>query len=163
MPKPAGYTRIQISLHWVIAILIAAQFLLHEPMEAAWRIAAKGGTPEFDPIVAAHVFGGILILLLAIWRIALKIKRGSPAFPAGEPRWQKIAASASHGILYLLMILIPASGISAWFLGVLPAAEAHEVMGTILLLVVALHFIAALYHRFILKSGVMERMLRAEK
>jgi cytochrome b561 len=34
MASPAGYSRPQIALHWIVAALIAAQFLLHEPSRA---------------------------------------------------------------------------------------------------------------------------------
>jgi cytochrome b561 len=162
MAKPTGYTRTQIALHWIIFLLIACQFLLHEWIADAWDQVGKGMTPAFSPLVAAHVFGGILVFLLALWRISIKIKRGSPALPDNESRLQQIIAHATHGLLYLLMLLLPLSGMAAWFGGIGAAAEGHEIMTTVLLILVGLHFLGALYHRLILKSGVMERMLRPE-
>lgn len=162
MAKPTGYTRFQIVLHWGIAVVIAAQFLLADGMETSWDMIEKGQVPAFSFGATAHVTGGILVLLFSIWRMAIKIRRGSPALPESEPRIQKIAAHATHGILYLLLILVPASGLGAWFGGVMSSADAHEVLTTILLIVVGLHFAAAIYHHFILKSNILRRMLRAE-
>ncbi len=162
MPKPTGYTRRQIRLHWIIVLLVIVQFVLHEPMSDAWELIGKGESVAFSPLVASHVFGGILILLLTLWRVSIKIKRGSPALPENEPKAQQIAAHATHGILYLLLILLPLSGMSAWFGGILPAADAHGVMRIVLLVVVGLHFLAAIYHHFVLKTDVMRRMLKPE-
>jgi len=162
MSKPLGYTRTQIGLHWAIALVIAEQFLLNEPMSEAWDLVEKGQVPSFTLMVFGHVAGGVLVLLLAIWRISIKVKRGSPDLPENESKLQKILAHATHGFLYLLMILVPVSGLSAWFGGIEAAADGHEVLTTVLLILIALHFAAALYHRFVLKSGVMERMLKPE-
>lgn len=157
MSKPAGYTRFQIILHWLIALLILMQYLFHERMEAAYEAVQKGGDGSGGDI---HALTGVTILVLAIIRIALKVRRGSPELPADEPAWQKMAAHATHGILYLLMLAVPLTGMAAWGGGIEAAAEVHGLLTGLLLIVFALHFAAALYHRFILKSGVMERMLR---
>lgn len=162
MPKPAGYTRLQIALHWIMFLMVAAQFLLHDAIVAAWIAFKKGEAIAFSPMVTGHVVGGTVILLLAVWRISIKIKRGSPPLPANESRLQQIIAHATHGLLYLLMLLMPMSGLVAWFGNVDLAADAHSAMRIVFIILILLHFLGALYHRFILKSGVMERMLRPQ-
>ena len=47
----------------------------------------------------------------------------------------------------------------AWFGGVAPAAQAHNVLKVVLLGLVALHVGAALYHHLILKHDVLRRMI----
>jgi len=162
MSKPAGYTRTQIALHWVIFLLVAAQYLFHDAIVAAWRAFGQTGNYEATLLGASHVFGGILILLLALWRIRIKIRRGSPPLPENEPRVQQILAHATHGLIYLLLLLMPLSGIAAWFGGVKLAADAHSLLRLVFLLLILLHILGALYHRFVLKSGVMQRMMRPE-
>ncbi|MBZ0129211.1 MAG: cytochrome b/b6 domain-containing protein [Rhodobacteraceae bacterium] len=162
MKRPAGYTRTQIALHWLVFLLVAAQFLLHESIAEAWDKFQDGVAVEFSLLIASHVVGGILILVFGIWRIAIKIRRGAPALPDSEPRLQQIIGHATQGLLYLLLILMPVSGMVAWFGGVALAAQGHEVMRIVLLALVVLHILGALYHRIVLKSGVMERMLRPE-
>lgn len=162
MNKPLGYTWTQIALHWGIATIILGQFLFNDGMGDAFDKVEAGQVVATSGFALGHVIGGVAVLLLTIWRITVKIKRGSPALPDEESKLQKIAAHATHGLLYLCLLLVPLSGMAAWFGGSSAAAEGHEVLTTLLLVLIALHFGAALYHRFILKSGVMERMLRAK-
>lgn len=153
-----AYSRTQISLHWVIFILIALQYILHEPMAQAWEAIEKGLSPEFHPLVAAHVGGGLLVLVLAIWRIKVRLSHGAPALPEKEPALMKLGAHVTHIALYALMILVPVSGAAAWFGGIEPAAEGHELLKTVLLVLIALHFLAAMFHQFVLKTNLMKRM-----
>ena len=64
----------------------------------------------------------------------------------------------THWGLYALMILLPVSGSVAWFLGVRDAAEVHEVMKTVMLVLIVLHVVGALYHQLVQKDGLMRRM-----
>lgn len=159
-PAPAGFSAGQIRLHWIVAILIAVQYLLHEAMSEAWDVVEDGGSAAFDPLVASHVFGGILVLLLVIWRLAIRARRGAPAAPESEPAILKLAAAATHFTLYALMILMPVSGMAAWFGRLELAAEAHEAMRIVLLALIALHVGGALYHQFVLRTDVLTRMRR---
>ena len=155
---PSGFSAGQIRLHWIVFILIALQYVLHEGIAEAWDIVEEGGAVAFSPLVASHVAGGILVLLLVVWRLALRAKRGAPAAPEEEPAILKFAAATTHLGLYALMILMPLSGMAAWFGGVEAAAEAHEVMRIILLALIVLHIGGALYHQFVLKTDVLSRM-----
>jgi cytochrome b561 len=158
MSHPKGYSRTQIFLHWGVAALIVAQFVLHEPIAEAWDAIEDGLSVSFNPLVAAHVFGGIAILLLAIWRLFLRAARGVPAAPDSEPPVLRKAAHVAHLALYGLMLAMPISGIVAWFGGVEAAAEVHEAMKPALLILVALHVVATLWHQFWLRDGLLARM-----
>lgn len=155
-----GYTRTQIRLHWIVFVLIALQYLLHDPIAVAWDTLRAGGTVGFQPLIAAHVLGGLLVLLFVPWRLALRRTQGVPPPPADEPASLQFLAKATHAGLYLLMVLMPVSGAVAWFGGVAGAADAHEAMRIVLIALIALHAAGAVYHRFFLKSGVMARMVR---
>ena len=61
------------------------------------------------------------------------------------------------------MLLMPVSGLVAWFGGVDTAADAHEVMSNLMLFVVGVHVAAALWHQFWLKDHLLLRMMRAER
>lgn len=158
---PTAYSRTQIALHWVVFLLIALQFLLHDRISEAWDRIEDGLPFEFHPLIAAHVFGGLLILALVLWRIVLRGTRGAPALPAEEPAAMQLVARLTHLGLYALMLLMPVSGAVAWFGGAEAAAEAHEVMRILLLALVALHVLGALYQQFVLKTDIMARMKRA--
>lgn len=154
----SGYNKTQIRLHWAIFILIVLQFVLHEPMAEAWEAMEHGKEFEGGPLIAQHVIGGILILLLVLWRLSIRMGRGAPALPENEPALLKGIAHLTHMVLYALMILMPVSGLIAFFGGVETAAEAHGIMRVIMLLFVLLHIVGAFYQQFVLKTNIMDRM-----
>ncbi|MEZ5911550.1 MAG: cytochrome b/b6 domain-containing protein [Paracoccaceae bacterium] len=160
MALSAGYTRTQIALHWASLAIIAWQFLGEDAMSDAWRAVRRGTDPGFSPLVAAHVFGGFLVLAFVLWRLMLRARRGKVAPPPGGNPVLERLAGAVHAGLYLLMAALPLSGAAAWFGGVELAAEAHEVLTSLLLTLIGLHVVGALYHQFWLKDGLIDRMKR---
>jgi cytochrome b561 len=160
MTSPAGYSRIQIALHWGVAVLIVLQFLLHEPMSKAWEALSAGEPIPFDLLVPLHVVVGALILALTLWRIALRLRRGAPTpAPSKSPTQARIAQFV-WSALYALMILMPVSGALAWFGGVEAAAFGHAAMKVALLALVAFHVAATLVEQFVRKTDPMRRMRR---
>lgn len=158
MPAPKGYSARQIRLHWIVTVLIVLQFVLHEPMAEAWDGLETGQSPAFNWLVLSHVIGGVLVLIFALWRLALRATRGVPPPPSAEPAPLRSAAHLAHLALYALMILMPLSGLAAWFGRVEVAGEVHEALRLALLGLIALHVLAALWHQFWLKDGLLQRM-----
>lgn len=154
---PTAYSRAHVILHWVTLVLIIQQFVFHDAISDGFRAMLRGETVTQSPVIAAHVFGGALILIFALTRIAMRFDPGVPA-EAAAPAAQKLVAKGVHLGLYALMILMPLSGAVAWFRGVEAAGEAHEVMKVALLALIALHVLGALYHQFVQKDGLMRRM-----
>ncbi len=157
---PRGYSLTQIALHWTIAVLVLLQFLNDEAIGTAWRALRRGTEPPADILATAHIYVGVAILALVLWRIVLRLTRGAPPPPASEPRPLQIAAAATHGLLYLLLLALPVSGLVGWYGGVGSAGEVHELMKTVLMLLIFLHIAGALYQRFVLKTDVVTRMIR---
>lgn len=162
MPPAKGYTCAQIALHWIVFLLVALQFLLHDGISHAWDSIEEAGTFEPTPVVFSHIAFGLTVLALVVWRIVIKARRGVPALPEDEPAMLKLAAKLTHLGLYALLILMVLTGGLAWFGGQEWSAEAHEVLRALLLLTIFLHVAGALYQQFVLKSGVMARMGRPE-
>ena len=160
MTKPQGYSRLQIALHWVVAALIVMQVLLSDGIKDAYRDILRGAAISPNFLIAAHVIGGGLVLIFALWRLILRARRGVPAPIAGQSKGQILAAEAVHYALYALLIVVPLSGMAAWFGGIEPAGDAHEALKTLLVLLVLAHVAAALYHQFIRKDGLLKRMWR---
>lgn len=160
MPAPTGYSRTQITLHWIVLVLIAQQYLFHDAISEAWERIEEGAEMAFDPLVLAHVAGGGLVLILALWRLGLRARRGAPA-PLESGKLQLLIAKITHIGLYAVMILMPVSGSVAWFGGVEAAAEGHEVLKVFLLALVALHVLGAVYHQVVLRDETLARMRRA--
>jgi cytochrome b561 len=98
------------------------------------------------------------------------------------PAWQRVAAHAVHGLLYLVMLMLPLSGwiysnaagypvvyLGLWRLPDLVAkdkalaqamVQRHELMGLILLALVSLHVLAGLKHQFFDRDDTLRRMWR---
>ena len=157
---PKGYSSAQIGLHWIIALLIALQFLFNEPMGEAFDSVMRGTVPPFSWAVWAHIAGGVAILALVLWRVALRRSRGAPPPPEGEGTLLGRAATLGHWALYALMVLAPATGLAAWYGGIEAAAELHELFKPLLIILVAVHVLAALFHQFVLKDNLLARMKR---
>lgn len=160
--RPAGYSATQILLHWTIALLILVQFLASDGIEDAWDAFEDGEALRSGDLSLAwlHVGIGILVLLLAAVRLWLWLTRGAPPLPDRDPLPARLGAHAVHGLLYLLLFLVPLSGAVAWFAGVEEAADAHEFLKTALLVLVGLHVAGALVQQFVLGTGLLMRMLR---
>ena len=71
-----------------------------------------------------------------------------------------MAAHVGHWALYALMVLAPVTGLAAWYGGIEAAAEVHELFKPLLIILVAVHVLAALFHQFVLKDNLLARMKR---
>lgn len=152
------YSKTQIVLHWVVAVLIGLQFLQSDYIGAAWRAARRGQEVAFDPLVLAHVAGGVLVLVLVLWRVWIVSRNGPAQEVAGTTAIMALASKVTHGGLYLVMVLTSVSGLAAWFGMIELAGEAHEILTSIIIALVGLHVAGAVYHQFYLKDGLMRRM-----
>ncbi len=177
------YTSTARRLHWWTVALLSIMFPLGIGMY--YRANLLGGTGKWDAVTDAmytsHKAIGFLVLLLVIARITYRLRTGAPADePTLEP-WQKLASHVTHGAIYVLLLVVPLLGLR----GVsqygartiygpisLPqiAAEAdaatsgftfwlHGIAAMALLALIASHIGAALFHFFIRKDGVLQRML----
>lgn len=159
-PITTGYSRTQIALHWAVAALVAAQYLFNDAIVAAWRAHLQNDAYGFDPLILAHVVGGVLILVLVLWRIALRVTRGVPSLPKEEPAALALLARLAHLAFYGVLIALSVSGALAWFGDIRLAASLHNLLKVVLLALIALHILAVIFHQSVLKSSVMLRMLR---
>jgi cytochrome b561 len=152
-----GYSGLQIALHWLIAILIVTAWFTGEGAEEAMEVVEEGGTVGFVP----HVAVGLSILALVVVRVLVRLTRGAPAAPGAPGSLSVLAADWGHRLIYLLMIAVPLGGISVFFLG-LDVGEIHGLAANLLMLVVLGHALMALYHQYVLKDGLLRRMMKAE-
>lgn len=160
MSHPNGYSRLQIRLHWATAILVALQFIFHEGVSNAYDVALDTGVYAPSLAVAGHGLFGMLILVLTIWRFSVRRKHGAPLPPEGEPAIFKKLSHVAHMAFYALLVLLPLSGVAAWGGQIEAAGEIHEILKTLMLLLIIAHIGAALIHQFFWKTNLMDRMRR---
>jgi cytochrome b561 len=155
-----GYSTLQIGLHWTIAGLILANWLLSGAMESAYRDLLEDVVGATTLAAIAHIVIGLTVLALILARMSLKLRR--PVEPAPEPQvWMKTAATINHWLFYITLIALPMTGFIAWFAKAEGAGNAHGNLFNILLVIAALHIGAALYHQFALRDRLIRRMMRA--
>jgi cytochrome b561 len=174
-PAPSRYGRVAQLLHWLTAVLVLVAFV-YGPGGPEQRVYAP--SRDFDRHL--HETLGSCVLLLVLARVAWRLFDRRPE-PAPASRWMGLAARVVQGLLYLLLFAVPLSAIlGAWleghplaYLGGLeiaaPFAPSHDLgvtiatihtwLGDAILWVAGLHALAALYHQFILRDGVLASML----
>src|SRR5512135_1387415 len=102
MPSPQRYTRFAVALHWIVAIVVFAQFALGWLMQ---EIAKEPPGPRASAF-NVHKSVGLVIFALMLVRIAWRLSHPPPALPP-MPRWQARAALANHLLLYALLVVMP--------------------------------------------------------
>ncbi len=174
-------------LHWAIAGLIIAQYVL---ANLAARVGAvEPRTPsvmlEQMALLARHKSLGITILALAVVRLTWRCVAPPPPLPRGMPVWQQRMATTTHLLMYALLFALPVSGwlmssatnypVSYFGLFTLPdlvgadrsladdLIRLHHLLATTLFVVAVIHVAAALKHHFIDRDDVLRRMLPWQK
>ncbi|MCH9848627.1 MAG: cytochrome b [Betaproteobacteria bacterium] len=190
------YTKVAIILHWLIAFGILGMFafgwyMTGLPREAPeqmsydvfdWGIYTWELTKESSPrafYFNLHKSIGITLLGLIVIRILWRITHKPPALLTSYKAWERKLSTSAHHLLYLLMVLVPLSGLIMsvagkygvkWFgLDFIAGIEnkpireifheTHEIAGLIFLAIIVLHILGALKHKFIDKDETMQRML----
>ena len=142
-----------------------------------WQLAEEASPRTF--YFNLHKSIGVTIFALILIRIFWRMTHKAPALLASYKAWESKLAKNVHRLLYVLMVALPLSGIVMavaskygikWFglefIGGLdnkPLREAfkevHEIVGLVILLLVIVHIIGALKHKFIDKDETLNRML----
>jgi cytochrome b561 len=173
--KSIAYTRTAIALHWLTLALIACGFAL------AVYMVDLPLSPQKLKFFSWHKWIGVTVFLLALARLAWRLRHAAPAPPAVMPLWQQRAAAAMHALLYGLVIVIPltgwlyssAAGMPTVYLGLLQLPDllatdkalaaqlklVHVALDYTLLTLVVIHAAAALKHHVVDRDDVLRRML----
>lgn len=178
LPKTARYTWQAMLLHWLLAVIVIGMLCLGFLLDDMPR----GSTKNF--YVDLHRSFGVLALMLVLLRLGWRARHTPPPLPPTVPRWQRLAAAATHGLLYLCILLQPLSGYLASSFGkkgvlffgmALPHwgwddkplrsffGEVHGFVATALAVLVAIHVLAALKHLLVDRDQVFQRMLPGHK
>jgi len=167
------YDRIAVTLHWLTVLLVLAQFGLAQ----FWGFAPK---PAHHLMIVAHMSFGILLTLVLMMRIVWQLVP-SHRMPPAIPGWMGLAARALHYLLYGLLagevvlgFLLRWSGNEPLsFFGLLIPSpippfsksahhlvgETHNFIAWTIIVLASAHALTALFHHFVLRDGVLRRML----
>ena len=161
------YGSVAIAIHWTSAIAVVLTFVA--------GLALANTEPVPVALLVAHIVLGLsvfaLTLLRVVWWLAADDR---PPLPADQPRLQQIAAKTVHALLYVILILMATSGIATILssgaiaaltsgaplpdFSMLIPRVAHGIMSKLLLVLLAGHIGAALYHQFVRRDRLLARM-----
>ena len=157
---PHTYHWCQVMLHWLVALLVAAQYATGGSIGRTHEAAAQGLKAEPSDLIlhATHNRIGLLILGLMLVRLAMRLLIGVPNSSGLRSGWRFRLARATHTGFYVILIAQASTGAIASYL-FWPVSTVHVTLSKVLLALIALHASAAFWHFFILRDGAMERML----
>ena len=173
---PSRYSSAQKTLHWTMAVLIIVM------VTVGLTMTKMGDGPAKNVLYELHKSTGLVVLTLALIRIAVRWTRSAPPLEP-MPAWQRKAAYASHYSMYALIVLVPLMGWIAtsycckpvnlfWTVPVslpipdAPSMEAaeplflvHFTLAFTLAAIATIHITAALHHHFVRRDRTFARML----
>lgn len=159
----ARYSRVAITLHWIIAVLILVNLYLGIFHEGASK-------PVGASMIFYHKAIGLTVLALTVLRLAWRLGHRPPPYDAAMKRWEVGLARVTHWTFYVMLFILPLSGwllIStggkpvSWFglfnvpaLPIARDADSHDLWDTVhvflgwaMLALVVLHILGALKHQ----------------
>ena len=162
-------------LHWLTLFLVATTFVLAFSVDLA---SSKQGA---GLLIQLHRSFGMTVWVVTLIRLVWRQFSHFPNWPTEMPQLMRFAAHWSEYALYALLLIQPMLGLlhsnahgdraNLFFLGQLPALigqdrllarqllQAHDLVGYLLLGLMALHASAALYHHFWRRDDTLLAML----
>ena len=161
-----------VVLHWLLAPLL----LLGLGMGTFALSELPNSSPEKIGALQGHMIAGGIILVLTLLRLVVRrVTAHPPPASTGFALADRLAPLA-HGLLYLTVLAMAGSGIAMSIGAGLPAIVfggqgslpadfshlaargVHGLAAKLLMALVALHVLAAAYHQWIRRDGLLSRM-----
>jgi cytochrome b561 len=170
-------------LHWTVALIVVFMVpggLFFTDFDNKPVIEAVFGIGSFNDFYSMHKSVGVLVLALMAMRVGAKFAWPAPAYQPRLPLLDRVAATATHVAMYLLLLAVPVLG----YLGtstfpapvpvfglfeIPPLLEPDRAFSATMLFwhrmsvfalsaIVVVHVCAALWHRNVKHDGVFERI-----
>lgn len=161
-----------------MALLIVGQFA------TGWLAENEPDRAASFILIRNHYQFGVVLSGLILMRILWRLAKRPPGPPPGEPAWRERTARGVHALIYVLLILLPATGYTIWLhmmadmdvFGLFSAQRlftppvedetlragawyVHYFAGWTLIGLICLHVLAALWHQFVRRDRVLNRMI----
>jgi cytochrome b561 len=167
------YSHGAATFHWLTAALVLGQVYVG----FAFGDLPKG--PARMEMFTVHKTLGATILLVTLLRLAYRMMNPPPPYPVDMPKWDRALAVWSHRIVYAALIALPLTGLIAvsgkakegwvdllWGMRIpaLPIGdgdafgEIHEILVWTTIVLLVLHFGAAIYHHLLVRDAASGRM-----
>lgn len=167
-------------LHWTTVAALVAQFAVGYGLDRSSWLEGLGDAwlGDEDRLLVVHAGLGIVILLLASFRLWWRRVAGLPPWAPGLSAVERRLAAGTEKLLYVLLFAIPLTGLALvlvsgedWDVGrgewVAPRAwldddllvGAHVTTHLVLFAAVAAHVGLVLKHQLVDRDGLLRRML----
>lgn len=163
--------------HWTTFALV---FLAYVTINA--RKFLERGSAERIFVVESHYLLGMLVLLMTLPRIVVRLRSRMPPISPPIGLAARVVAGTVHLALFLFLLVQPALGIATrllsgkgiglpltdWAIPALGVARPelaksiehlHELVGEAFYYVIGAHILAALWHWFVRRDDVVQRMI----
>jgi cytochrome b561 len=175
----AAYSPLQRTLHWVIALAI---FGLVPAGVVMTNLGFEGPVAAITNMLYSwHKLIGFIVLWLVVLRVVVKATRKTPPLPESVARWQVVVSASVHGLIYVLLFLVPLTGwagvtafpalitVGGYNLPPMPFVPVDEALAKrlfqihgagamTLVALVAAHIGGAMMHLIVHRDGVFQRM-----
>lgn len=164
-------------LHWITAALVLTLIPV-----GLWMVYLEPAEEQAKlRLYNIHESLGVTVWVLALWRVVVRWRNPPPPLPPDLPAPIRLAAHATHVLLYALLLTMPVIGFlgtNAWgfplrWFGLVPIPSpvgADEALGAalsllhwwgalLIILLIGAHVAGALFHQFIRRDGLLARML----
>ncbi|OLQ84926.1 cytochrome b [Vibrio ponticus] len=177
-PEVKNYNIVARAIHWVSAIVVIGMFAV-----GLWMVDLSYYSEWYRTAPHWHKSIGLLLAILTLIRLVWKGVTPSPKVEGNA--FEKIAAKLVHGLMYVVLLVLFVSGylistedgraidVFDWFsvpgLGALfegqadIAGEIHFYAAWTLILMAAVHALAAIKHHVIDKDNTLRKMIGASK
>ena len=169
-----SYTPVAKGLHWLMAAMVVGLLAL------GLYMTELPLSPQKLQLYSWHKWAGVTVFALLWVRLAWRLTHPPPPLPESVSLRMRRLAHLGHAALYGLMIVIPVSGWlmssakgfqTVWF-GIVPIPDligrdrelgdllqsVHKALNLLLMLAIAGHVAAALWHHFVLKDNTLGRI-----
>lgn len=167
-----GYSSLARALHWIMACLVPVTFILGLTVDVPPRAFE-------NTMVQAHMIVGLALSVLLVLRIVSRLSNGVPAPEPGTAPLAARLAGIAHLVMYLLLIVLPITGLVVTFLRGRPielglftivspletnramsrfVRTYHEYLAFGLVGLAVFHAGLAVWHHKVLRDGTLRRM-----
>jgi cytochrome b561 len=162
-----------VILHWILvpaimlALIMGGNVLSEIPNDSPEKVGALKG----------HMIIGLGILGLMLIRFVIRLRTDKPPHADIGNSFLNILGVIAHYVLYLMVFIMAGSGIAMSMQAGLPdivfggsgaalpetfdtfaPRAVHGIVSKIFFITIILHVLAALYHQFVRKDGLLGRM-----
>jgi cytochrome b561 len=171
-----SYGRVTVGLHWAMAVVTPALFVL-----GLWMVDLDYYDAWYRRAPEIHKGTGILLFLALVLRVLWNLSSPKPRPEPNLSSFERTASQVTHIVLYLLLFAVMASGylistadgrpidVFGFFqapatLTGLPgqadiAGKVHLILAIALVSLAGVHALAALKHHFVDRDRTLLRML----